>query len=294
MLWLVLAVLCNLAIVTLFKASERREHDRVALLAVNYAAACIVAVLLHLSGSNRGTLDVDAGLLLLGVGTGILFLAGYYLLAYSIREAGMGLATSIQKIAVVLPVLASWLIWHEIPTSLQIAGLGLAGAAFFLIALPNYASRAPEDDPLAKRPLWTTGVLGALFLSGGLVDIAMKTFGEVYAPTNSRAMFLLVVFGVAFLAGASIVAIRGVRFGTWPEPAVCGWGVVLGVVNYGSAAFILGAIGELPGPIVFPVSNIAIVGGAAVLGVGFWGERFSKANWAGLAIAAVALALLWA
>ncbi len=206
----------------------------------------------------------------------------------------MGLATGIVKIAVVLPFLASWFIWQEIPSRFQMVGLVLASAAFFLIARPVAPADRPGAPPHNHGRLRTVGLLGLLFLSGGLADIAMKTFGEVYASTNSRSLFLLFAFSVAFFVGVGLVVGKGMRTRQWPERPVYGWGLVLGLVNYGSAAFILGAIDELPGPFVFPVNNIAIVGGAAALGVGVWGERLSKTNLTGLALAVAALALLWA
>lgn len=299
MLWLVLAVSCNLAIAMLFKYSERRGLDRAVLLTVNYAVASILAAVFVFTGEGGpAVLRGGLGLPALSIGTGVLFIGGYYLFAYSIREAGMGLATGIVKIAVVLPVLASWVIWKEVPSSLQMAGLVLAGAAFFLIAQPGASAGLPRGAPHKPGRLRMAGILGLLFLSGGLVDIAMKTFGEVYASTNSRSLFLLFVFSAAFLVGVGFVLGKGIRTPRTVVPlrgerSVYGWGLVLGLVNYGSAAFILGAIDELPGPFVFPVNNIAIVVGAAALGVGVWGERLSKTNWTGLAMAAAALALLW-
>lgn len=293
MLWLILAVLCSLSIAMLFKYSERRGLDRIALLAVNYGVASSIAVLLLIAEGESRPFDASIGLVALGVGTGVLFIFGFVIFAYAIREAGMGLATGVMRISVVLPFMASWVFWNEIPSVLQMTGLGLAGASFFLIAQPARATEHGVADTPKHAPLWMLGVLGLLFLSGGLVDVCMKAFGELYSATNSRSLFLLFVFSVAFLVGIGFVFQKGLRKGAWPDRHVYGWGGVLGLVNYGSAAFILGAINELPGPVVFPVNNIAIVGGATVLGIGIWGERISKTNWIGLALAAVALALLW-
>ncbi|MCH7527126.1 MAG: EamA family transporter, partial [Planctomycetes bacterium] len=224
------AVSCNLAIAMLFKYSELRGLDRAALLTVNYAVASTVAAILFAFTGQGGRLSVGSGMLALGVGTGVLFIGGYYLFAYSIREAGMGLATGIVKIAVVLPVLVSWFIWEEIPSPFQMAGLVLAGAAFFLIAQPGAPAGLPRGAPHKHGRLWMVGVLGLLFLSGGLVDIAMKTFGEVYASTNSRSLFLLFVFSVAFLVGVGLVVGKGMRTRQWPERPVYGWGLVPGLV----------------------------------------------------------------
>ena len=135
-------------------------------------------------------------------------------------------------------------------------------------------------------------VLALLFLSGGAVDTLMKAFDEGFAATVDKSLFLLFVFGVAFAVGAVSVVATGVRTGRWPRGAVVGWGVLLGLVNYGSADFLLRAVAVLSGPVVFPANSVAIVLGAALLGWAIWKERLSRANLAGLALAIVALACL--
>jgi drug/metabolite transporter (DMT)-like permease len=300
MLYLALAVTCSLAIAVIFKISEHRGLDRVALLTVNYAVAFVVAVALLATGVGAvgEGLALSPGLLALGVVTGALFIAGFVLFAYAIRVAGISLATGVMRLAVALPFLASWFVWGEVPSPAQVVGLAVAGAAFFLIARRDApASTAHVVDVAGageghEDRLRVAGVLALLFLAGGVVDIAMKTFDEAFAATNSRALFLLMVFGVAFAIGLVFVVMKGVRTGRWPRGATVAWGVGLGVVNYGSAEFILQAIARLSGPFVFPVNNIALVIGAALIGVWVWGERLSTANRFGLGLAALALVLL--
>jgi drug/metabolite transporter (DMT)-like permease len=120
----------------------------------------------------------------------------------------------------------------------------------------------------------------------------MKAFEEGYGAENSRVLFLLLAFGAAFLVGTVIVSWRGLVRGRWPGRGALGWGLVLGVVNYGSLEFLLRAIGELPGPFVFPANNIAIMVVATGLGVYFWNERLTLANRVGIGLAIVALTLL--
>jgi len=300
MLYLALAVACSLAIAVIFKISEHRGMDRVALLTVNYAVAFAVAAGLLTAGVGAvgEGLALQPSLLALGVLTGALFIAGFILFAYAIRVAGISLATGVMRLAVALPFLASWFIWSEVPSPAQIVGLAVAGVAFFLIAQRSApASAAHIADVGASADdgddrLRVAGVLALLFLAGGTVDVAMKTFDETFAATNSRALFLLMVFGVAFAIGLVLVVMRGLRLGTWPRGATVAWGIGLGIVNYGSAEFILQAIARLSGPFVFPVNNIAVVIGAALVGVFVWGERLSTANRLGLGMAALALVLL--
>lgn len=294
MIYLALAVACSLGIGMIFKVAGRRRMDRIELLTANYLAAVAVAIpLLYFDGGAGAGLDLSRGLLALGSITGALFIAGFFLLSLATDLAGMGLAVGVMRVSVVVPFVASWLIWDEVPSVAQGAGLVLAGIAFFMIARKD----RPETPALMPAggsdvaPLKVFGVLALVFLTGGLVDTMMKTFDEGYGADNSRALFLLLIFGVAFLIGL-VIKLRDYRRGDRPEPRTLLWGALLGVVNYGSVEFLLGAIRVLSGPFVFPANNIAIVIGAALLGVFFWHERLSRLNWLGLVMASIALVLL--
>ena len=310
MLYLALAVGCSLAIGMIFKHAARQGLDRLTLLTANYAAAFGMALLLlglgGLGGETR--LELDVRLVALGTATGALFIVGFFLLALATEVAGMSLAIGVMRTSVVVPFLASWLIWSEVPSAAQGVGLVVASAAFFLIARKGrFASRpapqpalasAPDVEPLAlpTSPQLSSAavfaVLAGLFACDGVISVAMKTFDEVFAAENSRALFLMMLFGIAFGIGLVGVVGRGIRAGAWPGRAAVAWGVALGAVNYGSVEFLLQAIRQLSGPFVFPANNIALVIGAALLGVFFWGETLSRLNWAGLALAALALLLL--
>lgn len=296
MIWLVLAVGCSLGIAALFKLAERRNLDRTALLTVNYAAGAVLAAVLQ--GVGRAQ-HLDGGLVALGVAQGVLFIGGFWLFSLAIRRAGMGLAAGVMRLSVVVPVVAAAVVWGEAVTPAQMAGLVLAGAAFFLVsrppaALPGVPDDAADDDAPDAARGGTLGLLVLLFLAGGLVDVLNKTFAETYAGRVPESLFLLFVFGVAFAVGAAVVVATGVRTGRWPGRAVVGWGVVLGLINYGSADFFLRAIAWAAGraAFVFPANSVSIVVGAALIGRFVWGERLSRANVAGLVVAAVALVLL--
>ncbi len=286
--FLILAVACSLGIAVLFKLAERRDLDRTALLAANYAAAAALALALggasfRLAGSER----LVSGMLTLGGVEGLLYIGGFWLFARAIREAGIGLAAAAMRLSVVLPVLAAWAVWAEAPTAMQGAGLVLGGIAFVLLSRPA----GPSETRAAGRG--AAVLLGSLFVVGGAVDIGMKTFRELYAVRGvPRETFLLVVFTVAFVVGAALVVGTGIRTGRWPRRAVLGWGVAVGVLNYFSAELMLRALDVLPAPVAFPLNNVAVVLGAAVVGRIAFGERMSRVNVVGLGVAALAVALL--
>lgn len=307
MVFLAFAVACSVTIGMIFKHAGRQELDRTSLLTVNYAAAVALAVvLLGIGGRTvEGGLTLSQGLVALGIGTGILLIAGFFVLAWATEVAGMSLAISVMRISVVIPFLASWVVWGEVPTVWQGIGMLLAAGAFVLLAhsrsapepVPAGASAAagPTTAPMPAPQLidWTVvAVLALTFCLGGAVDVSMKAFQEGFGTGNSRVLFLLMAFGVAFLVGMAIVVRRGLQHGIWPARQTVGWGILLGVVNYGSLEFLLRAIEALPGPFVFPANNIAIMSLAALLGVTVWQERLSRPNKIGLGLAAVALLLL--
>lgn len=294
MIWLVLAVACSIGIASLFKLAERLDLDRTALLTVNYAAGAVLAAVLQGVGRAEG---LDAGLVALGVAQGVLFIGGFWLFSLAIRRAGMGLAAGVMRLSVVVPVMAAALVWGEAVSLAQMAGLALAGVAFVLVSRPP-PDLASDDTgsvaPTGEARGSTFGLLLLLFLAGGLVDVLNKAFTETYAARVPGSLFLLFVFGVAFAVGAAAVVATGVRTGRWPGRAVLGWGVLLGIINYGSADFFLRAIAWAAGraAFVFPANSVSIVVGAALIGRFVWGERLSRANVAGLIVAAVALVLL--
>ncbi len=350
MLFLALAVCCSVSIGMIFKVTGRYDLDRTALLTINYAAAVgVAATLIALGGREEAAgLTLTPSLVVLGVGTGALLIFGFFMLSLSTDVAGMGLSIGVMRVSVVIPFLASWLVWSEEPSVAQLAGMGIAATSFFLLAQtkqdasaePKFADtsatyslaheppKAAVGSPahgasepgtehetetatrssLAESPAQTSGeadgfdvpdpgakavlTLFVLFLAGGAVDIIMKTFQESFGASNSRFMFLLLSFGIAFLIGFAYVLQRGLRTGEWPDRETWAWGTILGVINYGSLEFLLRALEVLPGTVVFPINNIAIVVLAAILGVVFWGERLSKINLAGLALALVGLVLL--
>lgn len=299
---LVLAVCCSLGIGMILKHAGQAGLDRMALLTTNYAAATLVGGVLMSGELGRpgGGLP-EAGAVGLGVLLGALLIAAFFAYARATEAAGLALAVGVMRVSVVVPVLASWLVWGDALSAWDGLGLVLAGGAFFMVAhrparpgtapvVPSEGSTPGVSERSGEEAL-AFGALLLLFVVSGLADVAAKAFEEHYAGGVSKPVFLLTAFGAAFLLGLASVARRGAR-GVHVEARTLGWGALLGVANYGSLEFLLRAIDRLSGTFVFPANSVAIVLGGALLGVFFWGERLSRLNLAGLGLAAGALVLL--
>jgi hypothetical protein len=297
MIFLVLAVACSTGIAVIFKVTGDR-FDLIALLTVNYLVALVTAVVrLQIDGSPEGFISHPA-MLALGVTLGALFIGSFSLFSIAIGVAGISLATATMRLSVALPFLASWWVWGEVPTTGQALGLAAAALAFLLISRPSAPASTARTAQIgtsagsAKGPLFIAGVLVLLFVIGGTVDTTLKVFEEEFAPFTSRPLFLTMVFSSAFVIGSMITLFRVWRGSVWPPTSILGWGALLGLLNYWSTEFILLALDVLPGTIVFPANNVAIVGCATVLGVLVWHERLSTIKRTGLLVSALALVLL--
>ena len=287
MLYLLAAIACSLATGVIFKFSATRNYDRLSLLTANYVVASLTSLALCLQNSGFAQ-DVSMPFLLLAGATGVVFIGGYFLFSMATEFAGLGIGIAVMRLSVVIPFAASWIVWGEAPTAMQFTGAIFALVAIWLI---TYSPSSSKHASLSPIPV--TLLLILLFASGGLSDLAMKTFDEEFASTHSKDVFMLIIFGLSAIIGFVALARMKHRRSVIMNPVqAVVWGVILGIVNLGSVVFFLRAIAELSGTIVFPVNSVSLVLGGAVLGVLIWSEKLSRLNVAGLVIAAVAVAMI--
>ncbi len=281
--YLLLAIACSLIVGIIFKVAPGLRIDRFSLLTVNYLAGALCAVA---RGADVGNLTSSSGFLILGVVTGVLFIAGYALFSVATQMAGLAASIGTMRISVCIPFMASWLIWHETPTTGQTIGFAAALLAFACIA----SSRNGNSN---KTPAGRSGTLAlvALFLVAGVSDAAVKVFDEEFSAVFSRPDYLLMAFGVAAMVGFAVLGFRRKLSELLRGRNVLA-GILLGTINYGSAEFFLLALDLLPGTFVFPFNHVSIVVGGALLGVAVWREALTPIHWTGLGLAVIALVLL--
>ena len=141
----------------------------------------------------------------------------------------------------------------------------------------------------AKGSLWGVGTLLILgqFLCGAGNSITVKWFSEA-GPSGQRQLFLAFLFGTAAIGCLVIMAARRARFHALDVP----YGAVIGICNLLGSHYLLRALGELPGVIVFPVATAASIVLATLVGVGVWREPLSRPGVAGLVLAVASVLLV--
>lgn len=279
MVYLVLAICCSVAVATVITYAHRRSLPTFALFAVNYVVATVASVIGSGASPRIFGEPAELGLSLV---LGVLFIGCFWLMMKSVQKLGMVIPVTLMRLSAVVPTAASILLYREAPTLLQITGILLAFLALPL-ASPKPITRA------SMRPLLEGGFgWGLLLFAGfGLTEFLFK-FQKEALPMDNPSDMLQVVFGTAMVIG--IVTAWRLRERVTLHVLVTG--AVLGVVNMYSARFLILALRELPGMVIFPVNGIGVIMLSAIVAILLWKERLNTRNYLYLALAAVALVLI--
>ena len=277
MLNLLLAVISSALVSISMRISEPKIRNNLAMLAVNYL------VCLALAWGYTGFVTpfpAQQGLpftLTIGSINGFLYLAGFALFQVNIRKNGVVLSSIFMKLGLLVSMLISMVAFGERPEIWQWMGFILAVAAIILI---NYQPGVQKADSK-----W--GLL-LILLSGGTADAMSKVFEELGNPALSEH-FLLYTFAMAliFCIGLNLVQKKGL-----PGKREWLYGMLVGVPNFFSAKFLLGALEDLSAVIVYPACNVATILTVTMAGVFFFRERLEKRQWIAVAMILLALILL--
>ena len=126
-----------------------------------------------------------------------------------------------------------------------------------------------------------------MLLAGGMADAMAKIFEELGNPAL-EPQFLIYTFLVALILCALLMVKKGQRPGKWEIL----YGLLIGVPNFFSAKFLLGALVHIPAVIVYPVYSVATILTVSMIGVLAFRERLEKRQWLGMGLILVALVLL--
>ena len=273
---LLLAIVSSALVSVTMRLSEGKIKHNTAMLAVNYIMCAFLAWAYtgfgswFLSGTGRQSTVI------MGWINGILYLAGFVLLQRNIRTNGVVLSSTFIKLGLLVSMVVSVVFFGERPQLWQWAGFLLAVAAIILM---NYRPGKGKAENAAGLIL--------LLLAGGGGDAMSKFFEELGNPAHS-GHFLLYTFLVALALCVNLYRIRG------EKPGKREWlfGLLIGIPNFFSAKFLLGALKDIPAVIVYPVYSVATILAVTVTGILVFRETLDKRQWLALTMILVARVLL--
>ena len=273
---LILAICSSAAISLIMRLSSDKVRNNVSMLAVNYLTCLLMAALFTGPGQFFPKDGALPRALALGAVHGILYLASFVIFQRSVHRSGVVLSAVFMKLGLLVPMVVSIFLFSEIPGPAQAIGFVLALAAIVLI---NYETGAAVSGSMSGLLL--------LLLLGGSADAMSKIFEEL-GPVHLSAQFLLYTFFTALLLCLGLVWHRKQRFTRWE----LAYGFAIGIPNFFSARFLLGALEVLPAVIVYPTYSVATLLLITLAGTLFFREQLKKQQWIALGLILLALVLL--
>lgn len=276
MLYLVLAILSSSAISVAMRISSDKVTEKFSMLAINYLVCAILGA--AYANFNLWMPQAEGFSLMVGLGaiSGALYLGGFVMMQVNLGKNGIVLTSVFMKLGLLVPIAMSLLIFKETPGWMQVAGFAIAIAASVLINL--------KKDSEAKG--FGIGLFLMLLLCG-CSDAMSKVF-EVYGRAALSDQFLFYTFAAATVLCAGLVLYKKER----PGVRELLYGTLIGVPNFFSAKFLLGALTKLPAVVVYPSFSVATLLVVTLVGVAGFRERLTKIQWAAMAAIVAALILL--
>lgn len=280
MMYLTIAVLCSVAVSVLLKILRQRDIDIRQTIVAGYPVAFLLTWFL-LKPDVSGMSDLGGAWAII-IGLGVLLPAVFIILGRAIEAVGMVATDAAQRLSLIIPIVAAFLLFGEVLTGTRIFGLLLG---FLALGALIYRPQRGEISKQAKHtPLWLFGVWAGY----GVIDILFK---QVAKQGAAFPLTLFVSFGLAGLLLLIYLLIMRVR---WQGNALAA-GILLGALNMGNIYAYIRAhqvLSESPS-IVFTGMNVGVIAVATLIGVGVFKESLNRINILGLLLAICCVAVLF-
>ena len=173
-------------------------------------------------------------------------------------------------------------IWQEIPTRIQAAGIVLAVAAMVLMNLPEVRTTAPV------RRSGLTLIL--LLAATGLGDFSGKLF-EKYALPETAPLFLAVLFSTALAVSLWTMIrslLKGAGFAFRDVPT----GLAVGIPNLFTTFFLVKAFATVKATLAFPLFSSGTILAITLGGILIFHERPGRRDSAAIVMITAGVALM--
>ena len=276
MVFLCLAILSSATISLLMRISSNKVSAKLSMLSSNYLICALLGA--AYAGFDLVCPDVSGFSFTIGLGivSGIFYLGGFVLFQWNTANNGIVLSSIFMKLGLLVPIILSVLVFHEIPTWAQILGFCIAISAIVVLNLKQKGTKG--------RFRWQ--LLAMLVMCGGS-DAMSKVF-KAWGAEALADQFLFYTFAFALVLCIALVIYKKERSGIREIL----FGAAIGIPNFFSSKFLLLSLESLPGVVVFPCFSIATMLIATLAGVLFFRERLEKRQWLAVLFIIIALLLL--
>lgn len=281
LMFLASSVVCSVSVGALLKAGRARGLDVRQAIFMNYiVASALCYFLLRPDLSKLASGGLSTGIFL---ALGVLLPSIFVALAQSVHSAGLVRTDAAQRLSLIIPLLAAFLLFGEQSSTRKLSGMGLAFAALFCLLYKPHAgnSKAAANSGGSAAWLWPLVVL----LGFGVIDVLLKQMSKTGTAFSAG---LLVIFCLAGCLMLLYLLATGVRWGLGHLLT----GVLLGALNFANIYTYIRAHQVLPGSpaLIFSVMNMGVIVLGTLVGALVFREKLSPINLLGVGLA---LCTIW-
>lgn len=284
MFYLLATIFLNVVLSAVLKLYPRYNIDTLQAIVTNYCV-CVVTGCLFLGHIPFSAGTVHTTWFPWAVLTGAAFICIFNLIAYCTRIDGITTTTIANKLSLVIPVVFSFILYHELAGIWKIVGIVLAFPAVYL------TSRVKGEDNKVQSIFWPA----ALFIMSGLSDTLLNYMQYNFLPTaDVQSAFTITLFATAACIGIVLVgvllALGRKQFHVKNIVA----GICLGIPNYFSIYFLIRALNSnaLQSSAMIPVINIGILVASSLMAIVVFREKTNVLRITGLVLSVLAILLI--
>ncbi|MBQ6075700.1 MAG: EamA family transporter [Lachnospiraceae bacterium] len=286
MFFLILAASSSAALTLVLKLFRDPEANRFGILLGNYLTCALIAFLQM--PEKSGLFAVSSSTLIMSLIGGFLFVAGLVMIQTSVGRNGATLTAAFSKLGLIVPLLISFLFFQEVPSLLNLAGVGLAAAAILLI---TFGAKEAGGVPAAGGERASLAILLLTLLANGCAESMAKIFSRLGNQREDTRYFFF-LFLTAALLTFLLAAAEKKKSGRRLRGRELAAGILAGIPNYFCSYFLLKALLDLPATLAYPAFSVGSILLVTAAGALFFREKLSRRQLAGLGLILGALILL--
>lgn len=277
MLYLLLAIAGSVMISIVMRLSEKHIKNEMGMFMANYTTCILLSFLFMNQGMNYPKGNAVTSIVIMGVVSGILYLASFVFLKLNMKYNGIVMASTFMKLGVLIPTIMAIVVFKETPGWMQIIGIGIAIVAIVIIHF--------EKDALqeSSKKIW----LILLLVVSGFTD-SMANIYEQFGDATVKDFYLCITFLTAFVF-ATLLAIG-------KKEKICKYdllfGALMGIPNFFSSRCLLMSLGSVDAVLVYPMYSVGTVISVTLVGMLAFHETISKKKVLALGLIVAALILL--
>jgi len=283
MIYLFLSICFSVVVSIMLKLARRYQIDVYQAITWNYSMAILLTLIFlkpHLHNLQSAPFYIYSLL-------GLLLPSLFVVIAVSVRFTGIVRTEVAQRLSLFIPIIAAFLLFGEVMTTLKFIGI-ILGFAAIICSIPW----KKETSKKQKIPNNAWLYLVIVFIGMGIIDILFKqmALSKAVSYPASLLMVYIISFVLSLLGLLYLILTKKTKF-SWPH-IFFGW--ILGVANFGNILCYLKAhqaLAKAPST-VFSGMNIGVIVLGTVVGLLVFKEKLSLLNKAGIVLAIIAIIVI--